>query len=306
MTTKEHPSVRALRVANATAAFKSIVLPYPRQNVIMEELEQLRLVGLATKGLPQDGTRLLAETGSGKTFGALRYRTFVESQPGREKGSRPVLLVRMRTTGTSRSLAASILDAMGDDYSVTGSEQTLLKRVYKAFEKEKTELLIIDEVHHLDNQKFGPDVTNTIKSFLDEGRVTVAFLGTHDADAMFARNSELNGRLLAPCSLPPLKWADEEDCELFTTFAQLLDAAIVEKKILPIPAGLAEPLLAERLCKASNGIIGQLCKIVRTAMTEVVKRNGNTIEYDDLRNAVTSWSIPNGFQNTNVFNEARP
>lgn len=302
----ETVAARSQRVAQARAAFKSIVLPYPRQNVLMAELDELRLTGLETKGEPQDGLRLLAHTGSGKTFGAHRYVNYVESQPDRVPGRRPVLLVGLKTTGTPKSLFSCILAEMGDDYATTGTEETLRARVKRAFEIEGTELLIVDEINHLDRRTFGDDVTETLKSFLDEGQVPIAFLGTHKADDLFNRNKELNGRLTAPCSLPPLEWAVDEDRELFTQFATRLDEAMVEKGILPIESGLGEAWLAKLLCEVSNGNIGQFCRIVRTAMIKVVRRRGESIDYQDLSDAVNSWSIPNGFRSDNPLEKVLP
>jgi hypothetical protein len=302
----EKPSDRSVRVAKALAALKGIVLPYPRQQVLMAELDELRLIGLETMGEPQNGLRLLSQTMSGKTVTARQYVRFVEGQPHREEGHRPVLIVPLEVTGTPRSLFSSILTALGDDYSCTGTEQTLKKRVLKAFEIERTELLIIDEVQHLNHRlTVGNDVTDTLKRFLDDGVLPVAFLGTDAANDLFRRNPELNGRLAAPCSLPPLDWNDEEDQRLFTGFALKLDEAMVEKQIFRTTSGFAADEEAlQPLFQASNGVIGQLVGLIRTAARDALRRDDDAIQTSDLSEAVDRWSIPHGFIGHNPFQKA--
>lgn len=69
----------------------------------------------------------------------------------------------------------------------------------------QTELLIVDEVQHL-NYRNGlkNDVTDTLKGLLDADVIPIVFFGTEDAAQMFGRNLQLNGRLLPPCDLNPL------------------------------------------------------------------------------------------------------
>lgn len=302
----EKPSDRSARVAHAVAALKSIILPYPRQQELMAELDELRLIGLETKKEPQSGMRLLSPTLSGKTATARQYARFVESQPHRSDGERPVLIVPLEVTGTPRSLFSSILTALGDDYSCSGTEQTLKKRVLKAFEIERTELLIIDEVQHLNHRlTVGNDVTDTLKRFLDDGVLPIAFLGTDAANDMFRRNPELNGRLAAPCSLPPLNWDDDEDRKLFEGFASKLDEAMVQKKVFRARSGFAtdEDTLYP-LYQACNGVIGQLVALIRTASRDALRRDDDAIMPNDLVEAVNKWSIPHGFIDHNPFQYA--
>jgi hypothetical protein len=303
----ERPSDTSKRVAKAIAVFKEIVLPYPRQQLLIRELDELRLTGMETRGEPQNGLRLLADTGSGKTWGAKQFQRYVERLEEHPPGTRPVLIVKLDATGTPRSLFSSILTALDDDFADKGTEQTLKRRVIQSFKRDETQLLIIDEVHHLGKRaSFGNDVTDTLKSFLDSGLVPVAFLGTEEARGLFRSNAELNGRLLSPCELPPLDWSVEEDQEIFTEFAKGLDAAVVDRGILRLPAKLGETILAGQLCEASNGIIGQLCRIVQEALRVAVRRSADCIAFDDLVNAVDSWSIPQGFISYNPLRGEKP
>lgn len=293
---------RSARVASALAEFDKIVLPYPRQIEVMIHLDELRLAGLANRGKPQDGLRVLAASRSGKTVAAVQYRDYIASQPGRDPSKRPVVIVPLEAIGTSRSFFADTLAVLGDGFAASGTETVLKERTKKAIAELGVELLIVDEVQHLGKRhSMGRDVTDTLKRFLDDGVVPVAFFGTDEAEKLFKKSPELNGRLATPCDLPTLNWYDEADRELFLGFAARLDDAMVEAGVIRTKAGIAEEPVAELLCEASNGIIGQLSKIVKEAVREAVRSGEETFDVEDLAYAVDAWSMRNGFCSENPF-----
>jgi hypothetical protein len=295
---------RSKRVGRAIALFDSIVLPYPRQIEIMIQLDELRLAGIEKKKTrrPQNGLRVEAVSRSGKSVGAEQYRDHVNSQPGRDPKLMPVLIVPLEELGTSRSFFADGLAVLGDGFSTAGTEEKLKARFKDAIEELGVELLIVDEVNHLcKRHSFGRDVADSLKRFLDDGVVPVAFFGTEEAAELFARSKQLSGRLGAPYKLPPLQWHIDYDRELFLGFVEHLDDAMVEKGVLRKKAGLAQEGVAELLCEASNGIIGQLCCIVKEAVREAVRRDADTFDVEDLALAVDDWSIGNGFRENNPF-----
>lgn len=293
---------RSMRVAAALAKYEAIVLPFPRQLALMVHLDELRLSGLGNKGKPQDGMRVLAASRAGKTVAATQYRDYVMSQPGRDSAKMPVLIVPLEALGTSRSFFVDGLRVFGDGFSTSGTQEVLKERFKQALRYFEVELLIVDEVQHLAKRHaFGRDVTDTLKRFLDDGDVPVAFFGTEDAMKLFERSPELNGRLTAPCHLPALDWFEEDGRKLFLGFVSRLDDAMVEHGVLRTKAGLADEMIAERLCEASNGLIGQLSKIVKEAVREAVRRDADTFDVDDLAYAVDAWSMKNGFLDENPF-----
>jgi hypothetical protein len=113
--------------------------------------------------------------------------------------------------------------------------------VFACFERFGTELLIVDECQHL-NYRNGlkNDVTDTLKGMLDAGFVPMVFLGTEDAEQMFKRNLQLNGRLLAPCDLLPLNSRNVDDRRLFAVFVAKLEQAIVDQGVLPEQSRLGD------------------------------------------------------------------
>jgi SpoVK/Ycf46/Vps4 family AAA+-type ATPase len=297
----ERPSERSQRVAQARAAFKTIELPYPRQDELVAALDELRQTGIETKGLSQGGVRLIAQTGSGKTRGARRFQRYVEGLGNHNPGDRPVVIATNDGSGTTRSVPSSILKALEEPRPNVGTDRILWERAIDALKHANTELLVIDEFNRAARR---PTISGAIamdlRDLMDAGIVPIAFLATEDAKDIFLRSPDLSGRLDAPVTMEPLDWLVEEDRDIFTDFLRDLDEAMVERQILERSSGLAERDLAQILCEAANGNIRQICRIVRTAMA-VVRRQDLAITRADFETAVDEWSIPNHHLNYNPF-----
>ncbi len=102
----------------------------------------------------------------GKSTCAKILKAFVEDQPGYDPETKPVLHVTLSTTGTPKSLASSVLAAMGDNYSTRGEAELLLRRVQQGLKDLKVKLLIIDELNHFKQKNLATDAANTIKNIL--------------------------------------------------------------------------------------------------------------------------------------------
>jgi hypothetical protein len=295
------PAMNAV-VATKLAAFKSIYIPYPKHVELHARLDFLQKLAACQRGQPQMGLRVLAPSGSGKSTAARQYQAIVER--GQPAGStlRPVLYIPLDRATTTRRLMVSILVALGDPQAEKGSEQTLKRRVVAYLERLGVELLIIDEVQHLNwRSTVGNDVTDALKTFLDAGVVAIAFLGTGDAEGMFKRNLQLNGRLLAPFDLPPLKKTSTEDHALFGNFVESLNTEIVRLGIFPELANFSSPKVLGALHDVSQGVVGRISRLFEVAVEIALRRRAERLEVYDLALAVDRWAIPQAFTKVNPF-----
>lgn len=298
----ERPSERSHRVAQARAAFEAIELPYPRQDELVAALDELRLTGLEMRGQPHSGVRLIAETGSGKTRGAHRFQRYVEALGTHQCDDRPIVIATIDGSGTTRSVPTSILKALEEPRPNVGTDRILWERALDALKRASTELLVIDEFNRAARRPtMSAAIALDLRDLMDSGVVPIAFLATEEAKDIFSRHKDLSGRLDAPVTMEPLDWLIEEDRDIFTAFVGGLDEAMVAQGILERSSGLAEPDLTQILCEAANGNIRQICRIVRTAMVSVVRRQDLAITRSDLETAVDEWSIPNHHLDYNPF-----
>lgn len=292
-------------VSAKLSIFQKIYVDHPPHTALHGRWYGLMSLGRATQGQPQKGIRTIALTGSGKTKAAS---TFVRRMhPPGSAGFPPVAHVALEKATTSKRLIGSLLQWYGDRHTHSGTEARLKERLYACFERFGTQLLIIDEVQHL-NHRSGEkgDVTDTLKRLLDDGVVPIAFLGTEEAEDLFARNLQLNGRLLPPCDLPPLRRDDPEDRRLFGEFLVKLDAAIVTEGLVPMEAGLGHRWVRACLAEISGGVIGRVCRVVGVALDIALRREAERIEVYDLALATDRWAIAQGFAKVNPFRTSLP
>lgn len=292
--------------ADMVARFKSVFVPYPPHVHIHGRLDYVQKLGRKLAGKPQMGLRVLGPSGSGKSAAADAYVQLVESRRPRRPDFVPVIKTDLDRHTTPKKLMILILEVFRDPYASYGNELTLKKRVLSCFERFGTELLIVDEVQHL-NYRNGlrNDVTDTLKGMLDSGLVPIAFLGTDEALPMFKRNLQLNGRLLPPCDLHPLKVCSGQDQKLFAGYVTRLDQALVDEGIFSRHSGLNEAEILGALFDVSKGVVGRVNRLMHAAIEVAVRRGATRLEIADLSWAVDAWAVEQSFIDHNPFRKRR-
>ncbi|MGI4817947.1 MAG: TniB family NTP-binding protein [Janthinobacterium lividum] len=293
-------------VAERLARFKTVFIPYPAHVALHAEFHYLRELARQMPGKPQMGVRVLAPSGSGKTSSAQAYIDLVSKQTPNTDDYIPIIKIDLERHTTSKKLMVLILQAFGDPHPEHGNELTLKKRVIACFKRFKTELLIVDEVQHL-NYRNGVknDVTDTLKGLLDAGVVSIAFLGTDEAEKMFGRNLQLNGRLRPPCDLKPLDALKVKDQQAFAGFVSRIDQSLVDVGGFTSFSELTDPSTLAALFDVSKGIVGRVMRLIHVAMEAAIRRGANRITLEDLSWAVDAWAIEQAFTNKNPFKEHR-
>lgn len=120
---------------------------------------------------------------------------------------------------------------------------------------------------------------------------------------MFNRNLQLNGRLVPPCDLRPLRSTISEEAELFASYWKHLDEEIVQKGLISSRTGLLDPTFLGALHKTSSGVIGRVSHVAREALAIAIRRGADRVEWYDFTLATDRWAIPQSFVKTNPFRE---
>lgn len=287
-------------VAHRISIFRRIFIPYPRHTEFHARCDYLLELGQLTKGEPQRGMRVLAPSGSGKTTAAKAFIELVERRLPPKPNFIPALHVSLDRAATPKKLYTSILLKFGDGFGHRGTELELRERLLTYFDRFGCRLLFIDEVQHLNRTNSG-DVTDSLKALLDEGAVPIVFLGTEDAEAMFSRNLQLNGRLVPPCDFTRLRSTVQEDARLLRGYWERLDWEIVRLGLRDQSSGLFDPDFLGALHKVSDGVIGRVSRLMEAALEISIRRAAAKIELRDVALATDRWALPQKFASTNPF-----
>lgn len=292
-------------MAAQTKVFNTIFIANSRHTPVHAALDKCRILGLAEPGLRKRCLRILGPSGSGKTTIIESYeRRLMERVPLEERGERrPVVIIPLNADLTIRSFWVKVLSCFGDTMiRKSDTEEVLRPRAYDYIRKYKVELLIIDEVQHLEaGTTKRVDVTDRLKCVLDDGIVPLALTGTTQALPMLRRNVQLANRMIEPADIMPLKSKIPQDVKDFTGFLKRLDAAVVEKTLMVGHAGLADHRVAAAIMEVSNGVLGRGVNLVRVAFQRAVCRKAEMIELCDLHAATKSWALSQKIAVRNPF-----
>lgn len=289
-------------VASKIATFKTIFLPFPRHTLLHSRCDYLQKLGVANRGKPQMGLRVLGPSGSGKSTAAEEYKALAELRTPPTDTFVPIVYVALESASTSRRLMVQILHALGDPMADRGTEQALRRRVIEYLRRLGVQLLMTDEVNHLSfRSNAKADITDALKSFLDAGVTPIVFLGTDAARPMFASNLQLNGRLLAPLDMPKLVPSKSEDRDLFASFVWGLCEGVAERGVLQRNPALTEQATLGALMEVSDGIVGRVSRLFEVAIEIALRRGSETLDIVDLSLAVDRWALGQNFADRNPF-----
>lgn len=279
----------AEKQAKARAQIQRIRLNDPRQQRAKFEIERLRLQGLSrlSPDDPTSGLAIISNSGAGKSATAKLVISDFQKSPAYDPAKKQIVHVTLATTRSARSAIVSCLMAISDEYpKKTVTEEEATKKLQIAIEENGVELLILDEVNHCAVKAQGKDVADTFKNMLTRGWVPIVFMGTNEGHKMFTRNPELRRRCTFSKALLPLDANVEEDADLFAAIAAGMDNEIVKLGIMSEVADLGDPDIAYALCKACQGMIGELSVTLEDAVCFAIERGRDRIGVRDLHQAV--------------------
>lgn len=307
MTSVENINERNGRVARARQRVGEINIPYLPQIELKVALDELRYTAVLTRGRPQRGVHLFGPSFAGKTTAAREHAKFVLGTEDHRPGSVPIALATIDPEGSLASVATDILRSIGEPRPDKGSAALRWERVWNSLPEREVQILVLDEFQRTARRPMmSPVIAAKVQDLMESGLCAVAFLGLEKAHDVFRCASDLCNRLDVPVTMTDLQWCDDEDRALFTDFVDRYDSALVEAGVVPLRSGLADDeRQLQLLHEASNGLIGQFCRIVETAAITVVRNRQSCITREDLVDAVDDWSIANRRISYNPFKEGK-
>ncbi len=210
---------------------------------------------------------LIGQTGVGKTTLLTSYaRTYPPRQTA-EGLQQPIVQATIVPPATVKSMAATLLAALGDPAADKGTTNSMTRRVIHFFRHCQVQVLILDELQHFvdrESQKVLWTVSNWLKTLIKETGVACVLAGlANEAEQVVDANPQLARLFGDPIVLQPFAW-DATQPHTITTFRALLQEI---EQCLPLneASQLAHRDLAQRCFVASSGIIGYLMALLRRA-----------------------------------------
>lgn len=246
---------------------------YPRAREIRSELERL----LREERRQRPGCRLITgPSNNGKSRLVDRFAAdhrAVASPDGRGLQC-PVLAIQAPPQPRIGLLCETLLEAVHAPRPKRQSRDRLLLQVRVVLGNVGVKMLVIDEIHHILNGSTQEQnaLLATLKWLSNELRVSIVGAGTADAARAISMDPQLANRF-EPWPLP--RW--REGVEL-----RRLLASLEEQLPLSEPSHLQRGELPRLILNLSEGTLGEILEVVRTAAQRAIDDGVGRITYDLL------------------------
>ncbi|WP_370153691.1 TniB family NTP-binding protein [Ferrovibrio sp.] len=226
---------------------------------------------------------VLGESGTGKSAVVAAYmqRHKVSEE---EEGQRiPVLKVDAPAVPTMKSLAESMLFALGDPLADKGTLNARTDRLIRLLKRCGVEIIIVDEFQHFLEHESAKSLQSTsdwLKNLITQSRLPVVLVGLEKCGKILESYPQLDRRFMAQAYLKPFRWHEAKREEFFHFLSELDDQLPLREK-----SGLSDPEMAQRLFFASKGLVSSLMKIVRQGAHIAIELNEPRITAKSLSKA---------------------
>ncbi len=255
--------------------------PYRRANDLLRILEKL-LKHPKTYRMP-----CLAIVGRGNCGKTMLLREFEKrhtprDRPLRETASVPVLYVQAPPQADRQELYNAILDALHIPYRVTENPGRKLSVLLHIMRQVNVQILMLDEVSQVTalQKRQMTLFLNSIKHICNELCIPIVIGGTEAAATAVKNDAQFASRF----DVEVLRaWQLDND------FLRLLKT-LEERSVLLGEVNLATPEIAPLLHGLSEGILGDLVRLLRLATIKAIETGIETITAELIRSI--DWTPP--------------
>jgi TniB protein len=216
---------------------------------------------------------LVGPTNNGKTMIVEKFRRShppIEARATAEGAANvPVLKVQMPAGPDEPRFFAAILNELGFPHRYVDRLSKRQDAAVRMLRETGVRILVIDEVHNLlsGSRVQQRRLLNLLRWLGNELQIPLVAVGTAEALHAVQSDDQLANRF-EPMGLPPWRHGQE--------YRQLLSTL---EAVLPLrrPSQLAEPMLAEKILAAAEGILGEVVSIITRAAVCAVMTGSEAI-----------------------------
>ena len=252
-------------------------IDYPRAAAALETLEDL----LSTPGRARMPCLLLhGASGMGKTMLVDKFvrahKPRYDPRQGIEK--RPIIAMQMPTTPSERRFYVKLLETL-EAPCRPGERLTVLEHTaLRLLRQLQPQVLVVDEVHHLlaGSGREQRAALNLLKFLSNELQCCVVAVGTRDALVAMQTDAQIASRF-QPFELP--RWRESEELRRFLAAFE---------RVLPLrePSQLVEREMTQALLEASDGITGNIARLLTDAARRAIRLGEERITLERLKSVI--------------------
>lgn len=253
---------------------KRVFIPYAHAKEILTEMEDL-LEHPKVYRMPN--LLIIARSNNGKTelLREFLHRHPAEDRPMMDTINAPVIYIQAPPGPSETIFLNKILETLWAPIKPNESPDKTLARVIDNLRNTGLKVLLIDEVNALlagspTKQRY---FLNMLKYIGNELQIPVVLAGTVEAQQALSTDKQLESRFPTR-TLPRWQWGDE--------FRRLL-ASFEYTLPLKEPSNLTDIHTAKKLYGLSEGIIGDLATILRSAAETAIKSGTEQINEEILK-----------------------
>jgi len=280
----------------------SIVVQYPRLNALLDDIWSCHQ---QSKLMPEPACLLVTgPAGAGKSTLISVYLSEFPAAELEERSNVKVFHAEIPAAVTIKGLVTKLLKRLGAPYPGRGNQIEQTIRLIDLLEQCGTELIIIDEFHHVIDQrtqKTIQDVANWIKSLINATKIPIILMGMPGSRVILTDDDQLKRRFSAKRSLDPFGWSTAERRTEYRTLLAQIDSALpfLER------SELAHEDLAYPIFLSSGGKIAGTMKLITNAGIAAVLREAPRISVGDLEAAFEGQIGPSNFLPFNPFRSSK-
>ena len=269
-----HVSIRPLAEENNESRIRRIRtdrwITYGRAEAALAAMDDLLSFPKRTR---MPNLLLAGPTNNGKTMIVEKFRRShppIEAKATTEGAANvPVLKVQMPAGPDEPRFFAAILNELGFPHRYVDRLSKRQDAAVRMLRETGVRILVIDEVHNLlsGSRVQQRRLLNLLRWLGNELQIPLVAVGTAEALHAVQSDDQLANRF-EPMGLPP--WRNGVE------YRQLLSTL---EAVLPLrrPSHLAEPVLAEKVLFAAEGILGEVVSIVTRAAVRAVMTGAEAI-----------------------------
>ncbi len=279
------------------AKIDSFFIPHVNIEHAIKTIEQSILISVSSKE-PQNVV-LYGGAGTGKTTTCNtiinKRKSKVVIKRGKEVTLVPAFYCLTPSPVTIKTLASTMLKALGDPAPTQGIAMELTNRLGKLLKECETEVILLDELQHLLTKRgevASLEVQDWLKTIINEFKVPIIAVGTDDCSDVINSSHQLARRFTRQCKLANLVFGVDKNGEYRKFINALTNIFIKKIKFESFPDfRIRDNALAVYI--ATGGNPADTTKLFKSAALNALSNKRESVKLKDFEYELDSLVLPN-------------